>query len=81
MQPFVTHNWKSGTGLTVNAELTQTWEASTISGFVNLMAGGILKFAEQIVQVQVGPRIQVAAPEGSDADFGIRSTVIFVFTK
>jgi hypothetical protein len=81
LQPFVTYNWKSGTGLTVNTELTQSWEASTTTAFVNIMAGGLLRFGGQIVQVQVGPRIPVAAAAGSKADFGVRSAVIFVFPK
>ena len=81
LQPFVTYNWKSGAGVTVNTELTRNWEASTTSAFVNVMAGGLLRFGGQIVQVQVGPRLQVAAPEGSEADFGVRTAVIFVFPK
>ena len=81
LQPFVTYNWKSGTGLTVNTELTRSWEASTTTAFVNIMAGGLLRFGGQLVQVQVGPRIPVAAPEGSKADFGVRAAVIFVFPK
>ena len=49
--------------------------------FVNVMAGGLVKFGGQLVQLQAGPRIQVAAPEGSKADFGIRTAVILVFPK
>lgn len=81
VQPFVTHNWKSGTGLTVNAEATMNWEANTTSTFINIMAGGLLKFGGQLVQVQVGPRIQVAAAEGAKSAFGVRTAVIFVFPK
>jgi hypothetical protein len=81
LQPFVTYNWKSGTGLTVNTEVTRNWEASTTTAFVNIMAGGLLRFGGQLVQVQVGPRIPVAAPEGRKADFGIRTAAIFVFPK
>jgi hypothetical protein len=81
LQPFVTYNWKSGTGLTLNTELTQNWQAGTTTAFVNIMAGGILKFGNQIVQLQVGPRIQVAAPEGGKSDFGVRTAMIFVFPK
>ena len=81
LQPFVTYNWKSGTGLTVNSEITRNWEADTTVAFVNVMAGGITKFGEQLVQLQVGPRIQVAAPEGGKAAFGVRAAVILVFPK
>ncbi len=81
LQPFMTYNWKSGTGLTVNSEITRNWEADTTVAFVNVMAGGITKFGKQLVQLQVGPRIQVAAPEGGKAAFGVRAAVIFVFPK
>ena len=81
LQPFVTYNWKSGTGLTVNTELTQNWQASSTTAFINIMAGGLLKFGEQLIQFQIGPRIQVAAPEGGRSDFGVRSAAIFVFPK
>ena len=45
------------------------------------MAGGLTKFGNQLVQLQVGPRIHVAAPEGSKSPFGVRAAVIFVFPK
>jgi hypothetical protein len=81
VQPFVTYNWKTGTGLTVNTEFTHYWESSENNAFINIMAGGILKFGKQLIQAQVGPRIQVAATEGNKADFGVRTAFIFVFPK
>ena len=81
IQPFITHNWKSGAGLTVNSETTFNWEANTTNAYINIMAGGLTKFGNQLVQLQVGPRIQVAAPEGAKSPFGVRAAVIFVFPK
>lgn len=81
LQPFVTYNWRSGTGLTMNTELTQNWEASTTTAFVNIMAGGLLKFGGQLAQIQIGPRIQVAAPEEGKAAFGVRTALILVLPK
>ncbi len=81
LQPFITHNWKSGTGLTVNSETTLNWEANTTNAYINIMAGGLLKFGKQLVQFQIGPRIQVVAPEGSKSPFGVRTAAIFVFPK
>jgi hypothetical protein len=81
LQPFVTYNWKSAAGLTVNSELTQNWEAGTTNAFINIMAGGLTKFGKQLVQLQAGPRIQVAAPEGGKSAFGVRAAAIFVFPK
>jgi hypothetical protein len=81
LQPFITHNWKSGAGLTVNSETTLNWEANTTNAYINIMAGGLIKFGNQLVQLQVGPRIQVAAPDGSKSAFGVRAAVIFVFPQ
>ena len=81
LQPFLTYNWKSGAGLTVNSETTLNWETNTTNGFINIMAGGLTKFGKQLVQLQVGPRIHVAAPEGSKSKFGVRTAMIFVFPK
>ena len=81
IQPFITHNWKSGSGLTVNSETTFNWEANTTNAYINIMAGGLTKFGKQLVQLQVGPRIQVAAPEGGKSPFGVRAALIFVFPK
>jgi len=81
LQPFLTYNWKSGAGLTVNSETTLNWEANTTNSYINIMAGGLTKMGKQLVQLQVGPRIQVAAPEGSKSPFGVRAAVIFVFPK
>ncbi len=81
LQPFLTHNWKSGAGITVNSETTLNWEANTTTAYINIMAGGLTKFGNQLVQLQVGPRIQVAAPEGSKSPFGVRAAAIFVFPR
>ncbi len=81
LQPFITHNWKSGAGLTVNSETTLNWEANSTTSYINVMAGGLTKFGNQLVQLQVGPRIQVAAPEGGKSAFGVRTAMIFVFPK
>ena len=83
LQPFVDLQLrKSGTGLTVNTELTAELGGVDPTAFVRhhgrrppaVRSGSI-------VQIQVGPRIPVAAPEGGKADFGVRAAVIFVFPK
>ena len=81
LQPFLTYNWKSGAGLTVNSETTFNWEANSTNSYINILAGGLTKMGNQLVQLQAGPRIQVAAPEGSKSPFGVRAAVIFVFPK
>jgi hypothetical protein len=81
LQPFVAFNWKSGAGLVVNSEMTKNWEGDTFSAFINPTFNGITKFGKQMVQLQVGPRIQVAAAEGNKAAFGVRASVVLVFPK
>jgi len=81
IQPFMSYNWKSGAGLGLNAEITQNWISSTTSVFINPTISGVTKLGKQIVSLAIGPRIQVAAPDGSKADFGVRAAVTFVFPK
>lgn len=81
VQPFLSYNWKSGAGLGGNAEITQNWEGKTTSVFINPTISGITKLGTQTVSLAIGPRLQVAAPDGSKADFGVRAAITFVFPK
>jgi hypothetical protein len=81
LQPFITYNWKSGAGLGINGEITQNWEGNTTTAFINPIISGITKLGKQIVSLAVGPRIAVAAPDASKADFGVRAVLTFVFPK
>ena len=81
LQPFLVYNWKSGAGVGLNAEMTQSWEARTTSVFVNPTVSGVTKLGKQIVSLVVGPRFHVAAPDESRADFGVRAALTLVFPK
>jgi hypothetical protein len=81
VQPFVSYNWKSGAGVGLNAEITQNWQSSTTSIFINPVISGVTKLGKQTIQLVIGPRIQVAAPSGGKADFGVRAALVFVFPK
>ncbi|QQS51765.1 MAG: hypothetical protein IPM71_03300 [Bacteroidota bacterium] len=81
LQPVLSYNWKSGTVLTLNSETTVFWATNNANAFINIMAGGLLKFGKQLMQFQIGPRIHVAAPEDAKSAFGVRSAIIFVFPK
>lgn len=81
IQPFLSYNWKSGAGLGINSEITQNWTASATSVFINPTVTVVTKLGTQIVSLAIGPRIQVAAPTGTMADFGVRAAVTFVFPK
>jgi hypothetical protein len=81
VQPFMSYNWKSGAGLGLNAEISQNWISSSTSVFINPTISAVTKLGTQIVSLAIGPRIQVAAPDGSKADFGVRAAVTLVFPK
>ncbi|RDI11908.1 transporter [Flavobacterium sp. AG291] len=81
LQPFVTYNWKSGAGLGTNMELTQNWESSDTTIWLNPIVSGMTSLGGQKVSLAIGPRFNLAAPDGSKADWGWRAVVIFVFPK
>jgi hypothetical protein len=81
VQPFMSYNWKSGAGLGLNAEINQNWISSTTSVFINPTISAVTKLGTQITSLAIGPRIQLAGPSGSKADFGVRAAVTFVFPK
>lgn len=81
LQPFLVYNWKSGAGLGINAEMTQDWETSRMTAFLNPTVSGVTRLGNQIVSLLVGPRLQVSGPDGSRSDFGVRAQVTLVFPK
>lgn len=81
LQPFFTHNWKSGAGIGGNFEWTQNWSAETTTLWFNPIVSGITAIGTQKVQLAIGPRFNIAAPDGAQADWGWRAVVIFLFPK
>jgi hypothetical protein len=81
LQPFFAHNWKSGAGLGGNFELTQNWEAETTVLWFNPNVSGVTALGGQKVQLAIGPRFNLAAPDGAQADWGWRAVAIFLFPK
>jgi hypothetical protein len=81
LQPFLNYNWKSGAGLGISSEIAQNWETSTTTAFIIPSISGITKLGQQIVQLNVGPRIQIACGEGEKSDFGVRASVVLVFPR
>ena len=81
VQPFFSYNWKSGAGLGGNAEITQNWEGNTTSVFINPTLSGVTKIGKQTIQLLIGPRLQLAAPNGNKAAIGVRTILVFVFPK
>lgn len=81
LQPFFVYNWKSGAGLGGNFELTQNWEAETTVLWFNPVLSGVTALGSQKVQLAIGPRFNLEAPDGARADWGWRAVVIFLFPK
>jgi len=81
LQPFFVHNWKSGAGLGGNFEWTLNWTAETSVLWFNPVLSGVTALGTQKVQLAIGPRFNLAAPEGAKADWGLRAVIIFLFPK
>jgi hypothetical protein len=80
-QPFLSHNWKSGAGISLSSEMNFNWEANTTTISLDPSVSAVTKLGKQAVSVALGPRIPLAAPSGSKPDFGFRATLTFVFPK
>ena len=80
-QPFLTYNWKTGAGIGGNFELTRNWNAETTTLWLNPTLSAVTGMGRQKVQFALGPRINLAAPEGSKSKFGIRAVLILLFPK
>ena len=80
-QPFLIYNWPTGSGVGMNFELTQNWEGNNTTLWWNPFINGITSIGKQKIQLGIGPRLNLAAPEGGKADWGVRSTIVFLFPK
>lgn len=81
VQPFITYNWKSGSGLGVVGEYTQNWKSNTTSIWIIPTVSGVTSIGTQKVSLAIGPRLNIIAPESMRADWGWRAVVIFIFPK
>jgi hypothetical protein len=80
LNPFFAYNWKSGAGITLNAEYTRDWENERDVLVVNFpVLSGVTRFGGQIVSVAISPRFHFA-PE-TRPDYGLRAAVTLVFPK
>jgi hypothetical protein len=80
-QPFLTHNWKSGAGISLSSEMNFNWQANTTIISLDPSVSAVTKLGKQAASVALGPRIPLAAPSGSKPDVGLRATLTFVFPK
>jgi hypothetical protein len=80
-QIFLSHSYKSGASLGVNAEITQNWEANTTLISLNPSIGGMTKLGEQMVQFTLSPLIPITGPSETKPDWGLRAVLTFVFPE
>ena len=80
-QPFITYNWPSAAGISVVMEGTMDWENDRSTLFLIPSASALTAIGKQKVQINVGPRLNLVAPEGSRSDWGWRANLIFLFPK
>jgi len=81
LQPFFTYNWKTGAGVGGNFELTQNWKSDATVLWFNPVLSAVTSLGKQKVQFAVGPRLNLAAPDGAESKFGVRTVVVFLFPK
>jgi hypothetical protein len=78
-QIFLSHSYKSGASLGVNAEITQNWEGNTTMITINPSIGAVTKLGDQVVQFAIMPLIPVVGPHEMKPDWGLRAVLAFVF--
>jgi hypothetical protein len=80
-QPFLTYNWKSGAGIGGQFEITQNWDADSTTVWFIPNISAVTSLGTQKTQFSIGPRFNLAAPNGAKADLGVRANIVFLFPK
>ena len=78
-QPFIAKNFKGGLSVSLNTELTQSWDYDATSGTVNLVGAKVVKIGKQPAQIAIGPRIPYG--NGNNSDWGFRAQFTLMFPK
>jgi hypothetical protein len=81
VNPFVTYNWKSGSGITAAFEWTENWALDNSILYFIPMFSGLTSFGKQKVSLAVGPKFNIAAPEALKSKFGLRAALVLLFPK
>jgi hypothetical protein len=80
IQPFVSYNFGKGLSVALNTESTYDWVGRQWTVPINLGVSQIFKIGNQAMSFQVGGRYYAEAPKGGP-DWGLRSTITFLFPK
>lgn len=80
INPGIGHSFKSGAGLSVNAEIAGDWKNSgNTQSYLNLGGSMVSKFGNQLVSFSLGPRIPLSSE--TLGEWGIRAGFVLIFTK
>jgi hypothetical protein len=81
VNPFLTYNWKSGSGITAAFEWTENWAQNNSTLYFIPMFSGLTSFGKQKVSLAIGPKFNIAAPEALKSKFGLRAALVLLFPK
>ncbi|WP_146201586.1 hypothetical protein [Sediminitomix flava] len=73
--PFLIYNWKTGSGFRVNMEYTRNWDSKNSFFWVTPFLTALTIIGKRKLQIGIGPRFNLVAPNGSRANWGIRSSI------
>lgn len=81
VNPFLSYNWKGGATATAQIEWTQNWISGTPVVYFEAMASTISSIGKQKINLALGPKFQLSAPEYAQSKFGLRAVISFLFPK
>lgn len=81
LQPFINYILPTKTTLYLNTESTYDWNAGQWAAPINFGANQMLKIGEQPLQVGIGGRYWLDAPDNGPEGWGLRLNFIMLFPK
>ncbi|TVS10473.1 MAG: transporter [Planctomycetaceae bacterium] len=81
VQPFLSYITPTKTTFGISTESTYDWETRSWSVPANATVSQLLKVGPQILQVSVGAKYWVDAPDNGPEGWGIRAQLTFLFPK
>jgi hypothetical protein len=81
LQPFMAYVTDTQTTYSINTESTYDWEARQWSAPINIAVAQLLRAGDQLLQVSIGARYWVDAPEAGPDGWGLRAGVTLLFPR
>ena len=79
VQPFIAKNFAGGYAISLNTELTQSWDYDATSGTINIAGSKVISLGSQLAQVVLGPRIPYG--NANPADWGFRAVFVLLYPR